>query len=89
MKSNALVVMDESTEEVKIVIGDHVRGRYKNRYELASHLASALLTIDENTKRQQQTADRVQSFLLELLDVEMPEWARDKIRAALVDNSGC
>ncbi len=47
MSDNATVVMDGESDEIKVFIAGKLRGRYKNRYECATHFAHALMRIDE------------------------------------------
>jgi hypothetical protein len=72
MSENATVVLDQESDEIKIFVGGELKGRYKNRYECATHFASTLIRV---------TA--MESVFLEIVNEDLPDWMRQKIRNVL------
>lgn len=69
---SATVVLDDDTGEIKIFVGDNLRGRYKDQRDCATHFAATLIRTEA-----------MQSVLSEILNEELPAWMRQKIRDAL------
>jgi hypothetical protein len=72
MSQNATVVLDGDTDEIKIFVGGKLKGRYKNRYECATHFAAMLIRTEA-----------MESVLSEIINEDLPDWMRQKIRDAL------
>lgn len=72
MSKQAIVILDGDTDEIKIFVGGKLMGRYKNRYECATHFAAMLIRTEA-----------MESVLYEIINEELPDWMRQKIRDAL------
>lgn len=47
MSKSAMIVYDQDSEEIKIFIGDELKGQYKDRHACATHFSFALMRLEE------------------------------------------